>query len=145
MESALEYMARKHVTLINDYRTPCGNYSESCGIIAIELAERLLSEGKEPYIMKVAEDVFSSGFITCKVLKPLTYEGRIRWGAHQVCCWDGKVYDPILDKPVSLKDYFKLVFGEEVEISVLIPSNEINEYISRGKSWKKKKDKLHSQ
>ncbi|MBL7100778.1 MAG: hypothetical protein ISS23_02365 [Nanoarchaeota archaeon] len=141
MESALEYMARKYATLANDYRTPCDNYSESCGIIAIELAERLLSEGKKPYIMKVAEDEFLPGIITCKVLKPLAYEGRVRWGAHQVCICDGKAYDPILDKPAPTKDYSKLVFGEDIEMATLIPPDKIEEYIERGKSWKDKNGK----
>ena len=43
MNSALEYMANLHPTLINDYSTPDGQYSESSGLIAIDIAKKTFS------------------------------------------------------------------------------------------------------
>lgn len=118
MESTLEYLAKKHSTLRNDYSTPNGKYSESCECIAVEVAKRLLNEGKKPYIAKVSKE-----------LTPLLYEGRIKWYTHLFCCCNGLAYDPILKEPVPLKDYCRLVFGENIEITVKVPSEKIKEYI----------------
>src|SRR3989339_32184 len=83
----LEYLQSKHGTIINDYQTPDGNYGESCTLIAVDIAKMFLQEGKKPYIIMVRPEAN-------KTLKPGMYNGRVSWGAHQVCCCDGKAYDP---------------------------------------------------
>jgi len=61
METAEEYLARKHVTLVNNYKTPGGWYCESCGLIAIKMARKLLREGQSPLIMKkFHQEIFAS-------------------------------------------------------------------------------------
>ncbi|MDO8516885.1 MAG: hypothetical protein Q7S33_02060 [Nanoarchaeota archaeon] len=130
MESILEYMASKHQTLANDYKTPDGNYSESCGLIAIHIAKILSNEGKKPSILVVEGrliDKFNRETIT-----PRLYQGRIKWGAHQVCYSNGLVYDPMVeDKPVAIDDYCQEAFSGKVEMNVLVPQERINSFLKR--------------
>jgi len=130
-KTVLDYLEDKHKSIVNDYRTPDNKFSESCGLITVEIVELLLREGKKPYIMKVHEDEHRNGFIHSKRLAPKIYEGRIHWGAHQVCCCDGMAYDPILGKPISIKEYTKAVFDEDIKMEVLIPQEKIEEFINR--------------
>lgn len=130
-KTVLDYLREKHNTIINDYRTPDGRYVEHCGLIAIDIAQLFLSAGKKPYIAEVSEDVHEGGFIHSKELAPIIYEGRVTWGAHQVCCCDGQAFDPILDGPVPVEEYAKIIFGEDIKMSVLIPYEQIEEFINR--------------
>ena len=133
MESTLDYLVRKHETLVNDYRTPDGKYREHCGLIAIEVAQRLLAEGKTPRIEKVAEEVHERGFIHSLDLVPLIFRDKWTegWGAHQVCCTDSMAYDPLLGKAVPIKDYCSLMFGKDISMRTLIASEEIKQFINR--------------
>jgi len=130
-KTVLDYLRNKHATIMNDYRTPDGHYSEHCGLIAIDIAKLLLASGRQPYIAKVSEDVREGGIIRSKTLSPTIYEGRVTWGAHQVCCCDGQAFDPMIDGPVAVEDYTRTVFGEDVEMEVLIPHEQIEEFINR--------------
>jgi len=130
MNSSLEYMANLHPTLANDYRTPDGQYSESCGLIAVDIAERLLAEDKSPYIARVQGKLVDS--INRNSIAPKPFEGRISWGAHQVCCENGLAYDPMVDtKPVAIDDYLGIAFEGEVEMDVLVAQDKIKEFVER--------------
>ncbi len=104
-KTVLDYLRKKHSTIVNDYRASDGRYSEHCGLIAIDIAKLFLDAGRRPYIAKVAEDVNEGGCIQSKSLEPTMYEGRISWGAHQVCVCDGQVFDPMLGEPVAIESY----------------------------------------
>ena len=121
-------MADKNNTILNDYRTPDEQHSEHCGLIAADLAKLFIASGKEPYIMKVSEDLHEIHF---KSLEPLVYEGRVSWGAHQVCCYEDKAFDPIVGKPINISQYTQTVFGESINMEILIPKNQIKEFFSR--------------
>lgn len=130
-KTVLDYIRDKHSTIKNDYKTPDGRYSEHCGLIAIDIAKLLIAAGRQPYIAKISEDVREGELIHSKTLKPTIYEGRVTWGAHQVCCCDGQVFDPILDMPIAIAEYAKEVFGEDIKMSVLIPHEQIEEFINK--------------
>jgi hypothetical protein len=130
MNSALEYMANLYPTLANDYRTPDGKHSESCGCIAVDIAKRLLAEDKVPYIARVQGKLIDT--INRHSITPKPFNGRISWGAHQVCCEDGLVYDPMVaPKPVAIDDYCKMTFEGEVEMDVLVAQDRIREFVER--------------
>jgi len=114
MNSTLDYLAEKHSTLINGYRTLDGKNSESCGLIALEISQRLLEEGKYPHLKSVSDKEY---------LVPLMFKGNVKWGLHVFCCEHDIVYDPILDKPTHINNYLKLVFGKR--LSVRVSANEL--------------------
>ena len=128
--TVMNYLQDKHESIINNYRTPNGLSSEHCGLIALDIAKLLLEAGKQPYIAKVSEDIREGSFIHPKMLVPIIYEGKVSWGAHQVCCCDGKALDPMLEAPVFIEDYTKSLFGEDIEMKVLIPYEKIEEFIA---------------
>lgn len=118
MNSTLEYMSNLNLTLVEDYRTPDKKNFESCAIIAEDIAERLLSEGKFPYIIKIQGKLIDS--INRELIIPKPFEGRVSWIAHLVCCENNLVYDPMVSsEPVKMDDYFKMAFEDEVEMNVL--------------------------
>ncbi len=131
LETVLDYLREKHATITNDYKSPDGRYPEHCSLIAIDIAKLFIAAGKQPHIAKIAEDVRKGSFIHSKTLAPTIYEGRVTWGAHQVCCCDGQAFDPMLDVPVPIEEYTKTVFGEDIKMEVLIPHEQIEEFINR--------------
>lgn len=130
METIPDYLARKHRTLINDYKGSDSQHSESCGSIAIEIAQRLLAEGKMPYIARIRGKVLD-GIGNREGLVPRIYEGRVEWGAHQLACANNTAYDPMLGKSVSIDDYCSIAFEGEVEMDILVPPDRIKEFIER--------------
>jgi len=128
METALEYMANLHPSLANDYKTPNGAYKESCSGIAINLAKRLLDEGKIPYIAEIHGKFIDDA--NRKPIVPKQYNGRISWGAHQICCVDNLVYDPMISpKPITLDEYFQVAFEDEIEMEVLMNRDRVRKCI----------------
>jgi len=130
MELTLEYMADLHKTLINDYRTPDGNHSESCGCIAVDIAKRLLAEGKVPYIAKIQGKLIDK--MNRQPIVPKPFDRRVSWGAHQVCCENGLAYDPMISsEPVSIGNYCERAFEGEVEMDTLVTQDQIREFTKR--------------
>jgi len=115
MESALEYFVRKHETLKHDYREPCT-------FIALKMGKRLIALGKFPDIRRVSHP-------NHKLLVPLQYKGKVKWGGHLVCCCDSMIYDPILPNPVSIENYCRRVFGEELEMKIELSTEYIDSVI----------------
>lgn len=122
METTLEYLVRKHSTLKNDYKMPDGNFVESCSIIALEVARRLLEEGKSPYIISFRDDTSS--------IKPRIYSERVTWGAHIVCCENDLAYDPMLGQPYPLKKYTYIAFGRKVHSHVMLTKEKTKQKLS---------------
>ncbi len=114
MTTAIEYLENKHKTIINDYCTPDGKYAESCSLIAIDIANLLLNEGKEhPQIFIIRGwPIFENGLKGRKTLEPILFNGRVKFGAHQFCICDGIVYGPLLKEPIGIKKYPNEVFGK---------------------------------
>jgi hypothetical protein len=131
MESLLDYIANKQKTLVNDYRTPDNQYSESCGFIAIHIAKILLAEGKNPHIMLIRGKVIDS-IGNRESIIPKPYNGRIMWEAHQVCCVDGNAYDPMISRePLAISDYSRMAFTGDIDMEILIGQDEIRALINR--------------
>lgn len=130
-KTVTEYLYNKHETIVNDYKTPDGKYSEHCGLIALEIADLLIADGHTPSILEVKENFNENGFIHSKSLLPKIYEGRVSWGAHQICSCDGLIFDPILDRPIKTENYTKEVFGEDIKTGVIFSPEETKEAVSR--------------
>ena len=128
----LSYLSDKHETLKNDYRTPDNEYSESCSIITCDVAEILINKGANPEIGSITGEVLDS-IGNRSSLVPRTYQGRIRWGGHMICVNEGIAYDPMIEKPIKLEEYLKTVFESEVIYTTRVPSDEVQEFIDRGK------------
>jgi hypothetical protein len=142
METALEYMEIKHPTLtklhrisngdILGYRTPDGDYYESCDHIAKEIARRLLNEGKLPWIIEIHgkfDDEYNRKLIT-----PKPFGDILGWGNHKICCESGWAYDPMVGiGPVAIDRYREIAFEGDVEMEILIEQDRIREFIDRRK------------
>lgn len=114
-QSSKNYMKNMHEELTkNNYKTPEGE-DYDCSIIAQEVAFRLTAEGKEP-VIKVFPHIPETDN-----LEPSIFEGNVQWHRHQVCSCDGKIYDPLLGKPVNENEYTGLLFGKYVTSEVLTP------------------------
>ena len=128
----LGYLSEKSKTLLNDYRTPDGNYSKSCSLIAVDIAKMLLEEGKRPEIVSITgKRIDNPNIIVHEPLKPVQYEGRVSWGGHTVCVCDGLVYDPMIGRPLPIEEYAHKAFGADVEMSTVVPENKIEKFVNR--------------
>ncbi len=73
---SMMYFEAKHATLGNDYHDETGLRSESCWLIARELADLLRTEGKLPRLLSLrGQKLDASGNPALLVPKP--YEGRV--------------------------------------------------------------------
>ncbi|MCK4891931.1 MAG: hypothetical protein KAS78_04640 [Candidatus Pacebacteria bacterium] len=128
-DSVLQCFNRINVEIAEDYISPEGG-DASCKKIAEEIARKLLTEGKRPFIMEVAKFVNKNSGAVEESMFPLKYEDKeVSWGTHIVCCCDKLVFDPILEKPVSIDDYTKNVFGEDIEMRVAVSEEKMKDYI----------------
>ncbi len=112
-----------------------------CGVIALELAKVMISEGKRPYMTMVYEEtsepseepeketdfLFSRrGKTTVTQLVPLAYASKMEpWHAHSVICLDGWAFDPILEEPVLMKEYTKDLFGKKIATKIQMTAEEV--------------------
>jgi hypothetical protein len=119
-KSVINYLHDKHETIVNDYKNSDGEV-ENCALIALDIADLLVADGQEPYVVRlVGNDVIENGFTHAKNLTPRIYEGRVSWEAHLVCVCDGLIFDPMLGQPVSLEEYSRKVFGEDIKTKILL-------------------------
>lgn len=123
MESVEEYLIRKHIAIKDDY-TDANDDTESCTIIASAVAFRLLQEGKEPFLVEVTKKDKSPEKTT---IHPALYGGRIAWGGHITCCCGVVIFDPLIGKPVRIKEFTKSAFLEEVELKPTFSREETKE------------------
>ena len=110
----MDLFTSKRERLKNDYRDASGEYSDSCTLVAVELAKLLIAEGGNPRILTIRGEQREDGNRVSLV--PVPYEGRVTWGAHVVCELDGIVYDPMLESPLPIEDYVQTAFAQLVEI-----------------------------
>lgn len=133
MKSILDYLTTKHTALIAELGENDGS-SALCGVVAAEVAQRLLDEGKSPRIEDVSEWTYENGKLThVKTLIPTIFKNKWTekggWGCHVVCCADNIAYDPLLGEPVPVNEYCKLLFGEDIPMEVTVPPEEMAEYL----------------
>lgn len=113
MERVLSYMEQKRETLLNDYKIPGREVPESCFNIAIQIAQLLRSIPEtDVRILEFAQERYATN------ITPVMFDGRVRWSRHMVCASGGKVFDPLHEKPVSLRSYGEKTFGEKIPYSI---------------------------
>lgn len=128
-DSVLQCFNEINMVIAEDYISPEGG-DASCKEIANEIARKLLAEEKKPFIMEVAKFVNRNSGAVEESMFPLKYEDKeVSWGTHIVCCCDELVFDPILEKPVSINDYTRNVFGEDIEMRVVVSEEEMKDFI----------------
>jgi hypothetical protein len=125
METTLEYLTRMHKSLKNNYKAPDGFFAESCLYIAGEVARRLIIEGKKPNISWVGR-MNEEGKVEKQLIVPKRYGGQVKWACHLFAVCDEKVFDPLIEEPVSLKSYRDLAFDKNCsEIKVFADYEEV--------------------
>ena len=99
-------------------------------MVASDIAERLLAEGRMPHITRFRGKPYGDNH---KSLVPQVYKGRISFGIHLVACVDGQAYDPMIGvKPVPVEEYGKISFGaQEDNMDVVISEEKIQEFVDR--------------
>ena len=128
-DSVLHCFNEINMAITEDYISSEGEV-ESCTEIAVKIAQKLLAEGKKPFIMEVAEFVNEDSGAVEESLFPLKYEDKeVSWGTHIVCCCDKLVFDPILEKPVSINDYTRNAFGKDIEMRVVVSEEKIKDFV----------------
>ena len=122
------FLASKHEELLNDYRTPDGEYVQFCTQIAAKVAGILKAQGKSPYLLQITGEPEPDGLGT-RYLVPKQYDGRVKWGSHFICCESGIVYDPMVGEPMPLDTYTSTVFSENVVAKPYVSSEDIAQTI----------------
>ena len=121
MELAVDYLREMHDKLKNDYSFTGRKSLVNCGFIARELALRLFNQGKFSKMVLVRDKMGS------RLIEPLRYGGRVKWGQHIVCFCEYSAYDPLLHNPVPIENYCLLAFGKELEVFDWVSEKEIAE------------------
>lgn len=75
-----------------------------CLSIANNICAALSDEEQSPHLARVQSDGTFLETVFASELYPRPYPERT-WWYHYVCEADGVVYDPMLEEPISLKDY----------------------------------------
>ncbi len=125
MPKTMEYFKKKHDAVADTYA------NDHCGLIAADMAEKLIADGFLPHIEHVYGEIHPpSGYTEVVKLTPLKYKGKMDpWHAHAVCCNDEFAFDPILDGPVPKKDYTRLLFGRDVKMKLEVPAEKTKKYV----------------
>lgn len=110
-----QFFADKHNHLKHDYRDPSSDYSDSCTLIAVRIAELLKQQRLSPHILVLRGEIADSSGNRA-TLVPLPYDGRVRWGTHIVCEADGVIHDPMLPEPLATAEYIVAAFDQSVDI-----------------------------
>ena len=120
MENSLEFLTRMH-EIIKDRET----YPFICSPIALEMAKRLVSEGKKPSILLIESKMYRPLPFRYDYLEPRLYNGKVKWGWHHACCEDGKVYDPLSRSPLPMEEYLGKSFVNEAGARVVMSFEDI--------------------
>lgn len=86
-ESVKNYLRKNHLTIVNNYKTSKGKHSESCLLIAMNIARLFVKAGCSPYIKIVKEDVCEPVYTTLRSLIPIIYQGKVVWSFCVLLCW----------------------------------------------------------
>jgi hypothetical protein len=120
MKATLEYLSRRNQELIaTNYR------GQSCWLIAVETASKLIEDGLRPHIETTYKPVRRGGN-DCQLeeIFPRFLRGK-EWVTHNVCCTDDEAFDPLIGKPVPKRDYCMILFGEPIDMEQTYSEEEI--------------------
>ena len=93
--------------------------------LANEVAKLLMEDGLAPHI----EMVYEVRDDQVVLFLPQIYEGKMSpWHAHFVCCTENQAFDPILGYPINKENYTKELFGQEIEMKVSVPAEDMDKY-----------------
>jgi hypothetical protein len=121
MESTQDYLTRKHQDILDH-----GYDGQHSGVIALKVAERLISEGERPEISLVYEERLNPGSATEVVqFTPNILGEDTSWLTHTVCTTQTHAYDPLIGEPIAIEDYTGFLFDEEIKMKVETPSNQV--------------------
>lgn len=109
-------------------------YPEHCVAHACRIAERLHTEGREPWIGRIRQVVFSElgQFHVPLIPKRFTGAQALTWNTHYVACAGDDVYDPIAGQPIPVNEYALAVFGEAHPVAVHFDAETTAELLQRG-------------
>ena len=119
MSSLSSYLSDTHRQLACEYE---GN----CLAIAREIARLLVDRGRQPFIAYLHKEESRAGSRFHYPLIPKKYTGRITWTKHYVCCCDGVVYDPMLERPVRIDQYSRAAFGADYPMDILDQASSLD-------------------
>lgn len=128
-----EYISKRHAFLKDSYKSPDGS-NEACFLVALDVAEVLIEQGKQVELVSVsAKKLVSKSFSERVWLNPVGYINKTEWGGHVISVSDDLVYDPIHDKPIRVRDYGMVVFGTELDMKTILTHEKVREAILRVK------------
>ena len=125
-----QYLESKFVELENDYRSSDGIHSESCGLIARDVARLIVSEGGNPEILFIqGKEVDIVHILANEFLEPRRYAGRVSWGGHTVCENENIIYDPLVGIPMDKETYLRTTFLDIAKAEVSISKDKVKDFI----------------
>ena len=92
-----------HDQLRTDYRQASGRRAY-CVSVAFELGNLLVAAGRPPRFYAVTS-IPEVGATTVRPIRPIPYGGNLIWSHHVVCTSGGRVYDPMLPEPLTIREY----------------------------------------
>lgn len=109
------YMIRKNRSLGNNFKMESGLHSDSCALIAFDIAFSLIEAGRTPTIGSLrGREIRDNSYIRNETLVPRRFEGRVTFGGHTICICDGEVYDPMVSEtPIPVERYLEEAFTNE--------------------------------
>lgn len=88
-----------------------GKFGLSCELLALEMAEKLREEGKEPTTWRMRRFEKIDGKNTRVRFQHVGLPGLKPFMNHSICIHDGLVYDPLMGKdPIPIKEYQSRAF-----------------------------------
>ena len=115
-----------HQTLIDGYKMPNG-VNAACSNVAEQVSRSLIVQGQSPRLLFFRGQLLDSEINR----KPLRFAGR-EWGAHVVAAVGDTVFDPLSGKPLKVRKYMHVIFGETAEVREIVSAEEISEWMKRG-------------
>jgi hypothetical protein len=101
----------------------------NCLAVVETLAAMLLEEGRSPWIGRLRKSEARGDSVFHAPLMPLRFHGAITWTTHYVCVDRGIVYDPVALRPLRLRRYSQVVFGEEIQIETFVAESDVERYL----------------
>ncbi|MBU3905076.1 MAG: hypothetical protein KJ906_02935 [Nanoarchaeota archaeon] len=126
-----QYLIELHRQLIREMRfnrysrLPDRKFINHCDVVAADISKRLLEDDKISQVLEFSKYTDEK----LKLITPQLYGGKVQWKLHLVCDCNNLIYDPMLEKPIKIADYSKMVFGEYVPRVVHVSKNDIVKFI----------------
>jgi hypothetical protein len=115
---ARRFLVKSHRQTLAAYQILKGKPRTFCSVVAIEVAKRLLAEGKKPKLLWISQPRYESDDSCWYYLTPRLFDGEFTWACHIVCAVGGVVYDPLIGTPLRIETYLQRTFIESLEAEV---------------------------